>query len=228
MLKTLDEIRDRLVNSYAPDRIILFGSRSTGTATEESDYDLLILKETSIRPIDRRIEVETILGDRAVPLDILVYTPQEMNYLYSIGSPFIEEVIETGRVLYMRKATGDWINEANEELASAQILLDHDKYKAACYHGQQGVEKGLKALILEKGEKPGKVHDIVELLAHAKRLEWQIALAMDDAVFLNSIYKGRYPAEEGLLPHGDLSKEDAARAVNISQAFIKSLKVLLQ
>ena len=227
MLKTLDDIRDRLISSYGPERIILFGSRAAGTATEESDYDLLILKETTFRPIDRRIEVETILEDRAVPLDILVYTPQEMNYLYSIGSPFIEEVIETGRVLYMRKATGDWIKEAEEELASARILFEHDKYKAACYHGQQGVEKGLKALIMEKGEKPGKVHDIVELLGHAKRLGWQIALAMDDAVFLNSIYKGRYPAEEGLLPHGDPSKGDAGQAIKAAEAFIADAKAVL-
>jgi len=227
MLKTLDEIQERLIASYAPDRIILFGSRAAGTSTDVSDYDLLILKDTSDRPIDRRVEVEKILQDRAVPLDILVYTPQEMNYLYSIGSPFIEEVIETGRVLYMRKATGDWIKEAEDELASARILFDHDKYKATCYHSQQSVEKGLKALILEKGEKPGKVHDIMELLSHAKRLGWQITLAMDDAVFLNSIYKGRYPAEEGLLPHGDPSKEDAARTVKAAGAFIDGVKVVL-
>jgi HEPN domain-containing protein/predicted nucleotidyltransferase len=227
MLKTLEEIRERVVSVYNPDRIILFGSRAAGTNTDESDYDLLILKDTSARPIDRRVEVEKILQDRAVPLDILVYTPQEMSYLYSIGSPFIEEVIETGRVLYMRKATGDWIREAEEELASARILFEHDKWKAACYHSQQGVEKGLKALILEKGEKPGKVHDIVELLGHANRLGWQIALAMDDAIFLNSIYKGRYPAEEGLLPRGDPAKEDAARAVKTAGAFIAVVKAVL-
>lgn len=228
MLKTLDEIRECIVASYHPDRIILYGSRATGTNTDESDYDLLILKDTKARPIDRRIEVETILQERAVPLDIMVYTPKEMNYLYSIGSPFIEEVIETGRVLYMRKATEDWIKEAEDELGSAQILLEHEKYKAACYHGQQSAEKGLKALIMEKGEKPGKVHDIVELLGHAKRLGWQITLAMDDAVFLNSIYKGRYPAEEGLLPYGDPSKEDAARVVKTAGVFAANVKAVLQ
>ncbi len=44
--------------------------------------------------------MKTILQERAVPIEIMVHTPQEMNYLYSIGSPFIEEVIETGRVIY--------------------------------------------------------------------------------------------------------------------------------
>lgn len=228
MLKTLDEIRERLISAYDPDRIILFGSRAAGTNTDESDYDLLILKETSARPIDRRIEVETILQDRDVPLDIMVYTPPEMNYLYSIGSPFIEEVIETGRVLYMRKATGDWIREAEDEIASAQILLEHEKFKAACYHSQQAVEKGLKALIIEKGERPGRVHDIVELLAHTKRLGWQIELPMDEAVFLNSIYKGRYPAEEGLLPHGYPAKQDAERAVTAARTLIDESQTILR
>jgi uncharacterized protein len=141
MLTTIDEIRDTIISKYEPDRIILFGSRATGTATETSDIDLLILKDTSDRPIDRRIQVETLLADRAVPIDIVVYTPQEMNYLFSVGSPFVEEVIETGRVLYMRKATESWIREAEEELSSASILLEHGKYKAACYHSQQSVEK---------------------------------------------------------------------------------------
>ncbi len=225
MLKTVEEIRERIVSSYQPDRIILFGSRAAGTNTEKSDYDLLILKDTQARPIDRRIEVEKILQDRAVPLDIMVYTPGEMRYLYSIGSPFIEEVIETGRVLYMRKATGEWIKEAQEELASARILLEHGKYKASCYHSQQSVEKGLKALIIENGEKPDKVRDIVELLSHARKLHPGVTLVMDDAVFLNSIYKGRYPAEEGLLPQGAPSKEDAARAADAAEKFLKNISI---
>ena len=70
-MKTLDEIRERLVSAYDPDRIILFGSRAHGQGEEESDFDLLILKDTAARIIDRQIEVETILQDSAVPLDIL-------------------------------------------------------------------------------------------------------------------------------------------------------------
>ncbi|MCK9418437.1 MAG: HEPN domain-containing protein [Nitrospirae bacterium] len=228
MLKTIDEIRDTIISKYEPDRIILFGSRATGTATETSDIDLLILKDTRDRPLDRRIQVETLLADRAVPIDIVVYTPQEMNYLFSIGSPFVEEVIETGRVLYMRKATESWIREAEEELSSASILLDHGKYKAACYHCQQSVEKGLKALILEKGDKPDKTHDIVEMLSRVQRLGYEVALPMDDAVLLNSIYKGRYPTDEGLLPQGEPTKADANRVASAAERFLKSARELLE
>ena len=103
--------------------------------------------------------------------------------------------------------------DAEDEASSALILLEHGKFRGACYHSQQGVEKGLKALILEKGGRPGKVHDIVELLKEVQRLGFKTGLSMDDAVFLNSIYKGRYPTEEGLLPLGEPLKADAERAV---------------
>ncbi|MFZ3072673.1 MAG: HEPN domain-containing protein [Thermodesulfobacteriota bacterium] len=227
MLSTIEEIKETIIRFYDPERIILYGSYAKGGASEESDVDLFILKDTDERPIDRRIAVEKILADREMPLDITVYTPQEMRYLYSVGSPFIEEVIETGRVIYMRNATESWLKDAEDEVSSALILLEHGKFRGACYHSQQGVEKGLKALILEKGGRPGKVHDIVELSREVQKLGWNAGLSMDDAVFLNSIYKGRYPTEEGLLPLGEPLKADAERAVKAATEFMKTVRGIL-
>ncbi len=228
MLKSIEEIKERIVSAYHPDRIILFGSQATGAASGASDIDLLVIKDTDDRPIERRMQVENILADRAVPLDIMVYTAKELQYLFSIGSPVVEEIMETGRVLYMRKATESWVKDADDELASALILHEHGKYKGACYHSQQCVEKGLKALILEKGERPEKIHDIVEMFSRTQRLGWQAFLTLDDAVFLNSIYKGRYPTEEGLLPLGEPDKADAERATKAAQRFMEGLRKALR
>jgi HEPN domain-containing protein len=104
------------------------------------------------------------------------------------------------------------MRDSEEELFSAEILLANSRYRAACFHSQQCVEKCLKALILEKGEMPEKTHDILELLSHTDRMGWKTGLSLDEAVFLNSIYKGRYPSEEGLLPHGEPTEHDARRA----------------
>jgi len=49
----------------------------------------------------------------------------------------------------------------------------------------------------------------------------------EDVVYLSSIYKGRYPSEEGLLPHGDRSKDDTERAMLSAKRFIERLKLLL-
>ncbi|HHT9120829.1 MAG TPA: HEPN domain-containing protein [Candidatus Hypogeohydataceae bacterium YC41] len=224
MLKTIEDVTERLIKVYDPERIILFGSHAIGKAQDGSDIDLLIVKETEKRPMDRRMEVEKILSDRLLPLDIVVYTPQELRYLYSLGSPFIEEVIEKGRIIYVRKATESWIKGAEDELDMASLLYEHKRYQGACYHSQQCVEKGLKALILEKGKRPQKIHDIVELLNEVTQLGWDIGLSLDAAVFLNSIYKGRYPTEEGLLPYGIPSHEDAERALSAARKLAERLK----
>jgi len=105
MLTSIEQVVQRIIEGYDPDRVILFGSHARGEALADSDVDLLIVKATDQRPLDRRIQVERLLADRRLALDILVYTPEEVRALYAAGSPFIEEVVETGRVLYMRKAT---------------------------------------------------------------------------------------------------------------------------
>ncbi|MGA2764406.1 MAG: nucleotidyltransferase domain-containing protein [Spirochaetia bacterium] len=68
---------DFRVRFTLPESIILFGSRATGTAQEASDFDLLIVTSAGGRPVERRATAERALSDRAAPLDILVYSPQE-------------------------------------------------------------------------------------------------------------------------------------------------------
>ncbi|MCD6506418.1 HEPN domain-containing protein [Candidatus Poribacteria bacterium] len=221
MISSLEEVVKRLVELYSPDRIILFGSRAEGNEREGSDFDLLIIKETDKPPVERQIEVEKILSDRLIPLDLFVYTPQEVRSLLSIGSPFIEEVMRKGKVIYMREITQAWLRDSQDDLESAIILLEHGKFKGACYHSQQCVEKCLKALILESGKIPERTHDIIELLGRVKSLGWDMELEMDDAAFLNSIYRGRYPTEKGLLPHGEPSGREAGRAVRIAREIME-------
>ena len=49
----LRRIVEVIVREIDPDRIILFGSRARGDHREDSDYDILVLKE-GVRPEDRR------------------------------------------------------------------------------------------------------------------------------------------------------------------------------
>jgi uncharacterized protein len=228
MIASIEEIRDHIVKFLDPESIILFGSHARGEASSGSDMDILIVKDTPDRPIDRRMAAERILADRALPLDIFVYTPQEMRKLFAQGSPFIHEVVGTGKVIYMRKSTEVWLREAEDELASSQILAQHARHRGATLHGQQSVEKCLKALVIEKGESPERTHDLLHLLAHAERLGWRVDVETEDAVFLNSVYKGRYPSDEGLLPHGDPDESDSARAVAIAARVLASTQALLR
>ncbi|MGV7931130.1 MAG: HEPN domain-containing protein [Spirochaetota bacterium] len=228
MLTSFTEIKERIICEYQPESIILYGSRAAGTADDMSDYDILIVKRSGDRPADRRMAVERIIADRSIAVDLMVYTPEEVRSLYAMGSPFITEVIDTGKVIYMRKNTQAWIDDARDDLESARLLYENGRYKTACYHSQQSVEKGLKALIIEKGERPERVHDIIGLTNRVKTAGWDISFSTDDMVFLNSIYKGRYPTEEGLLPHGLPGEGDARRALSAAETAMKQIGSLLE
>ena len=100
--KTIQTILDRLLAHYAPQKVILFGSFAYGDPQPDSDIDLLIIKETPERFIDRWVTVRRILSDpkRTTPLEIIVLTPREIAKRLAIGDQFLAEVMEKGEVLY--------------------------------------------------------------------------------------------------------------------------------
>jgi len=100
--KELNRIVATLVEKYKPEKIILFGSLATGRMHEWSDIDLLIIKETDKRPLDRATDIMAMLNYPRIAMDIFVYTPQELNYLMKHGSQFTAEILEQGKVLYER------------------------------------------------------------------------------------------------------------------------------
>jgi uncharacterized protein len=88
-----------LQEHYAPQRIILFGSLATAATSEWSDIDLVIIKETGLRFLDRTKEVLQLLRPK-VGLDILVYTPAEFAQMSEERAFVQDEIIKKGKVLY--------------------------------------------------------------------------------------------------------------------------------
>ena len=105
MSEVIQRLVDRLSESYQPDRIILYGSYAYGTPDSASDIDLLIIKETDERPIDRRIEVRRLVSDlrRKLPFSSLVVTPSELSKRLELGDDFFVEITNKGKVLYERQ-----------------------------------------------------------------------------------------------------------------------------
>jgi len=63
----IKEIIEEIVEGYQPQKIILFGSYASGTPTEDSDIDLLIIKDTNDSPRERRKKFHISYGDPAFP-----------------------------------------------------------------------------------------------------------------------------------------------------------------
>lgn len=109
----------------------------------------------------------------------------------------------------------------------AQKAMEIKLYRQVCFHSQQCTEKGLKAVILEKGKKLRKVHDLLELSKDIEDLSLQLPVSLKELDFLNRVYQSRYPPDIGLLPHGEPTKEDAHRALEIAgRVFTQAEKTL--
>jgi len=83
-------------------QIVLFGSLACGAPDEDSDIDLLIIKETDESPLARRVRVRQLVADpeRRVPFSPLVLTPEELAHRLTLGDPFYLEIMRRGKVLY--------------------------------------------------------------------------------------------------------------------------------
>ena len=98
--KQIQAIAGKIAREYDPEKIILFGSQARGDSNYDSDVDLFIVKETPERRIDRARAVRQIIWGSGLPVDILVYTPQEVDRELGLEDFFIKNVTESGKVLY--------------------------------------------------------------------------------------------------------------------------------
>jgi len=87
------------LKEYDPERIIVFGSHARGEADEHSDLDIVIIKETKERFLDRLKTVYELVQP-TFALDVLVYTPGEFAEMRKQSNPFIEMVLKEGVVIY--------------------------------------------------------------------------------------------------------------------------------
>ena len=100
----IKDVVNKIVKEVKPDKIILFGSYSWGNPTPDSDLDLLIIKESKLRRDKRALEIDKLFADRLFPLDVIVYTPEEIGLCLKMEGSFIKEILEQGEVLYDRAA----------------------------------------------------------------------------------------------------------------------------
>lgn len=100
---TISNLVYRIATNVNPDKIYLFGSYSTGMANEDSDIDLLVVKETLEPRYKRSIEIQRLLIGSKLPVDILVYTNEEFENEKLNKYSFINSAIQGAQLMYERK-----------------------------------------------------------------------------------------------------------------------------
>lgn len=99
----LEYVTKTIVERFRPTRIMVFGSHARGEAHTDSDLDLFIEMDTPRRPPERAIEVSELFGLRPWPMDIVVYTPEEVRRLRNINGTLLSVIEKEGKVLYEQR-----------------------------------------------------------------------------------------------------------------------------
>ncbi len=96
----INTIIEKIVGRYDPKAIIVFGSVAKGTSTEDSDLDVAVILESNLSEHERNTEIRVCIGPIGVAMDLLVFTPEEVESQRNDHNPIISEILETGKVVY--------------------------------------------------------------------------------------------------------------------------------
>lgn len=248
---------DRVVNAllgYEPEQIIVFGSAARGDTDEYSDIDLIVIKETETRFVQRLVEVSSFLPSDLL-IDVFVYTPEEFQTMQESGNPFIEEAMTDGKVLYHRdsgvrrmeeaprvkgyptpggafmkkpeETARRWLAQAEHSLAVGQSLLDLGHWSNVCFQAEQTAQLALKAFLYLRRRRRITMHSVRQLALECAGEDEAFSAFVGSGGILDRYYLStRYPdaVAEGAVPFETFSQEEASRALESARVMVDAVR----
>ncbi len=101
-ISLIQEMVRRIVESWNPEKIILFGSHARGLAGPDSDVDLLVVLPLTQDRRTIRLGIRRALSGMGLPKDIVVATPHELERYHECPGTIIRAALDEGKVLYER------------------------------------------------------------------------------------------------------------------------------
>lgn len=71
------DVKRRLAAAPGVRKVVVFGSRARGDARPDSDLDLVVVADVAGSAGERCRRIGAPLSDLAIPIDLVVYTPEE-------------------------------------------------------------------------------------------------------------------------------------------------------
>jgi len=97
----LAEIVERIVKTLHPTRIYLFGSQARGDATQDSDYDLMVLVDHPRAPILRLSqEGHRALWGLPAAVDLVVWDLEKFDARLHLRASLPSTVVREGKLLH--------------------------------------------------------------------------------------------------------------------------------
>jgi predicted nucleotidyltransferase/HEPN domain-containing protein len=190
-----------LVEHFAPQKVILFGSQARGEARWDSDADLLVVMPFEGKP---RETVEALLAAGAAdfPLDLHLRRPEDLAPRYGWGDPYLREALDHGELLHgeldrstlerpgaampsRNPVVEEWIARAERHWRMATLLPDLPRgYLSGLFLVQRCLETYLRAVLIAQGIPSSKCRDLREL---SNRVAGSIPGWQPDPASLNTL-----------------------------------------
>lgn len=91
-----------IVERFAPERIIAFGSWARGEHDTDSDIDFLVVMPYKGSKRENQVAIRRALKDFTVPKDIIVTDSEELSQKQKINGLIFRAAVSEGVVLYER------------------------------------------------------------------------------------------------------------------------------
>lgn len=101
-LNEIKKVAEIIGENTGAEAIVLFGSHARGQAGENSDVDLLVIAESDLPRHKRSRQLHLLFKPYPFAMDILVYTPEEVETERHFELSFISRVLREGKSLYER------------------------------------------------------------------------------------------------------------------------------
>lgn len=100
-LKKINAFANEVAEKFQPEKIVLFGSYADGSATEDSDVDLLVVMDYAGRSSEQALAIRRNVR-RTFPLDLIVKTQKEASQRIKQGDFFMQSILNMGKTIYER------------------------------------------------------------------------------------------------------------------------------
>lgn len=200
----LQQMIEAIVERVHPHRIVLYGSRARGDARPDSDYDLMVEVNhedgyAGSRNCVNRID-DAIGRPRDFEVDIVVRRPGELESERDDPGRMDWDIAREGVIVYPPDADSnvlrplprtsdrvsegdepprsmrDWLDRAGDDLLMIERGLSGDPvpWGGVCFHAQQAAEKYLKALLIRRGIRPSRTHDLAEIVQRLRAAGYEL------------------------------------------------------
>lgn len=99
----IKKIAEDIAETVHAERVVLFGSHANGHADDNSDVDLLVVAESDQPRYRRSRDLYKHFRPHRFALDIVMYTPEELNQSSKTPVSFVSQVMREGKTIYVRR-----------------------------------------------------------------------------------------------------------------------------